>query len=173
MKKAWFLDRDGTIIEDKHYLSDPDNIVILPRAAEAMRRAQEDGFMLVVVTNQSGIARGYFTEADADIVDKRLSEMLKEQGVTLAATYRCPHLPDGIPPYNISCTCRKPGTGMFSQAIEELGLDPSRCIACGDKARDTERLPEIGIPAENTGIIDPEHYKDLYEFYSAVKTASR
>ena len=78
MKKAWFLDRDGTIIEDKHYLSNPDDIVLLPGTVEALRMAQNDGFLLIVVTNQSGIARGYFTEADADSVDRRLYEMLKE-----------------------------------------------------------------------------------------------
>lgn len=175
MKKAWFLDRDGTIIEDKHYLSVPDDIVLLPGTAEALRMAQNDGFLLIVVTNQSGIARGYFTEADADSVDRRLHELLKEQGVVITASYRCPHLPDGIPPYNIRCGCRKPETGLFRAAIRDFGLEPSLCIACGDKPRDTERLSEIGIPAEHTGIIDKENFPDLLEFYTKVKqlTTSR
>lgn len=175
MKKAWFLDRDGTMIEDKHYLSDPDDIVLLPGTVEALRMAQNDGFLLIVVTNQSGIARGYFTEADADSVDRRLHELLKEKGVVITASYRCPHLPDGIPPYNIRCGCRKPETGLFRAAIRDFGLEPSLCIACGDKPRDTERLSEIGIPAEHTGIIDKENFPDLLEFYTKVKqlTTSR
>lgn len=170
MKKAWFLDRDGTIIEDKHYLSDPDDIVIIPGAVEAMKMAQNDGYLLIVVTNQSGIARGYFTETDADRVDKRLSDILRQQGVIIATSYRCPHLPDGIPPYNVLCSCRKPDTGMFKAAIADFGLNPSDCIACGDKERDIEKLSEIGIPSNNTGIIDQEHYKNLFEFYISIKS---
>ena len=169
MNKAWFLDRDGTIIEDKHYLSDPKNIAILPEAAEAMKAAQDDGFLLIVITNQSGIARGYFDMAEADAVDGRLREMLAEKGVNMTAIYRCPHLPNGIPPYNIQCNCRKPETGMFSAAIADFDLNPTECIACGDKFRDVMRLPEIGIPEKNTGVIDAEHYNNLMDFYTAVK----
>lgn len=168
MKKAWFLDRDGTLIEDKHYLSNPDDIVILPGVVEALRMAQNDGFLLIVVTNQSGIARGYFTEADADSVDRRLYEMLKEQGIVISASYRCPHLPDGIPPYNIRCSCRKPETGLFRTAIQDFELEPSLCIACGDKPRDTERLKELGVPEKHCGIIDGFHFKDLLNFYTSV-----
>ncbi len=165
MPKAWFLDRDGTIIEDKHYLKDPDDIVILPGVVEALRAAQKDGYLLIVVTNQSGIARGYFTPQDADEVDKRLFEMLAEYGITITKSYRCPHLQDGIPPYNINCNCRKPNTGMFEQAIKDYGLDPSLCIACGDKPRDVERLPDIGVPKSNTGVIDGIELVSILDFY--------
>lgn len=168
-KKAWFLDRDGTIIEDKHYLSNPDDIVILPGVTEALCAAQKDGYLLIVVTNQSGIARGYFTESDADAVDERLYGELSKHGITIAKSYRCPHLPDGNPPYNVECNCRKPNVGLFALAIEEFGLDPTQCIACGDKARDVERLNLLGIPEKNTGIIDKEHFDNVLSFYNNIK----
>ncbi len=165
--KAWFLDRDGTIIEDRNYLSDPDQIIFLPRATEALRCAQRDGYLLIVVTNQSGIGRGYFTEKTADAVDRRFRELLSEQNVILTDCLRCPHYPQGIPPYNIMCSCRKPETGLFRQAISKYDLEPGLCLACGDKLRDILRLPEIGIPVEQTGLIGtkPGEYPDLMTFY--------
>ena len=166
-RKAWFLDRDGTIIEDRHYLHDPDQIVFLSNSIEAMRCAQKDGFLLIIITNQSGIGRGYFTEADADAVDQRLREMLAGQGVFLTDILRCPHYPGGIPPYAQLCSCRKPETGLFREAIKRYKLDPSLCLACGDKLRDIQKLPEIGIPAKQTGLIGqkPGEYRDLFVFY--------
>ena len=169
MQKAWFLDRDGTIIEDKHYLSNPDDVELLNGTIEALRAAQSDGFLLIVVTNQSGIARGFFSESDADKVDKRLSDVLIGYGIKITASYRCPHLPEGISPYNINCKCRKPGTALFEQAIRDYNLDVSQCIACGDKLRDIERLPSIGIPKENTGIIDGKSFDNLLSFYTSVR----
>lgn len=168
--KAWFLDRDGTIIEDRHYLSDPDQIYFLPNAVEALRIAQADGYLLIVVTNQSGIGRGYFTENTADLVDRRFRELLLEKGVTLTDCLRCPHYPQGIPPYNVECTCRKPETGLFSQAISKYDIIPEQCLACGDKPRDIQRLPELGIPVEHTGIIGTKdgEFADLLAFYGYV-----
>ena len=170
MKKAWFLDRDGTIIVDQHYLKDPEKVVLLDNAISALKEAQEAGYILIIVTNQSGIARGYFSPEDADLVDTRLSTILEQNGVHITRTYRCPHLPDGIAPYNIECDCRKPNTGMFRQAISDFGLDPESCIACGDKPRDIERLPELGLPKHNLGIIGTKEneYPDLLTFFHAV-----
>lgn len=170
-RKAWFLDRDGTIIVDRHYLSDPEQVELLEGAAQALAQAQRAGYLLVVVTNQSGIARGYFSEAEADRVDRRLAELLAEHGVTIARTYRCPHLPEGKPPYDIVCDCRKPRLGLFRRAIAELGIDPARSIACGDKPRDVERLPGLGIPQEALGIIGPGEgrYPDLLSFFRTVQ----
>lgn len=166
-RKAWFLDRDGTIIEDRHYLHDPDQIVFLPNSIEAMRRAYKDRFLLIIVTNQSGIGRGYFTEEAADAVDQRFRETLAGQGVFLTDILRCPHYPGGISPYNRICSCRKPETGLFREAIERYELDPSLCLACGDKLRDIQKLPELGIPAVQTGLIGqkPGEYRDLLVFY--------
>lgn len=172
-RKAWFLDRDGTIIVDKHYLGDPDGVEFLPNTIEALRLAQELGYMLIVVTNQSGIARGYFTEADADRVDQKISDELKKYNIQIEKFYRCPHLPDGIPPYNICCECRKPGTGLFEQAIKEYTLDPKCCIACGDKTRDIEGLPKLGIPEQNLGLINSNAYQDILEFITMVKMRTR
>lgn len=172
-RKAWFLDRDGTIIEDRNYLSDPDQIVLLPHAAEALRAAQRDGYLLIVVTNQSGIARGYFTEGAADAVDRRLYQLLAREGVHLTRTYRCPHLPEGLPPYNIDCGCRKPKTGLFQAAIRDFALDPAQCMACGDKTRDIQRLPELGVPVERTGLIGAGHYEDLLDFYRHIAQNSK
>ncbi|MBP1544327.1 MAG: HAD hydrolase-like protein, partial [Oscillospiraceae bacterium] len=92
-------------------------------------------------------------------------------GITITKSYRCPHLQDGNPPYNISCSCRKPNTGMFEQAIKDHGLDPSLCIACGDKLRDVERLPDIGVPKENTGVIDGVEFHSILDFYKKVTAA--
>jgi len=170
VKKAWFLDRDGTIIVDQHYLKDPEKVVLLDNAAQALKEAQDAGYLLIVVTNQSGIARGYFTPEEADKVDERLSAMLEKEGVRIAKTYRCPHLPDGIPPYNVTCDCRKPDVGLFKQAIADFDLNPKECIACGDKLRDIENLHQLGLPEEGLGLIGKEDgkYTDLLSFFCAV-----
>lgn len=173
-RKAWFLDRDGTIIVDKHYIKDPDQVVLLDGVADVLREAQDMGYLLIVITNQSGIARGYFSEEEADLVNERLKLLLEREGIHLAKIYRCPHLPEGRPPYNIVCGCRKPGVELFRQAILDFDLDPARCIACGDKDRDVRRLPELGIPQRNLGIITsqsgPGCYPNLDAFFHAAVT---
>jgi len=171
VNKAWFLDRDGTIIVDQDYLGDPEEVVLLDRACEALKLAQDAGYLLIIVTNQSGIARGYFSERDADRVDEQMCTLLAQQGVTIAQIYRCPHHPEGLPPYNIACTCRKPQTGLFRQAILEHDIDPLQSIACGDKRRDIERLGEVGIPEERLGVIGKRagEYSDLFAFFQAMQ----
>ncbi|MCI8855581.1 MAG: HAD family hydrolase [Clostridiaceae bacterium] len=166
--KAWFLDRDGTIIEDCCYLGDPSKVRLLENAAEALRLAQEAGYLLIVVTNQSGIGRGYFTEEAADRVDQRMAELLEEYGVKLTACYRCPHWPGGYAPYNVICDCRKPKTGLFQKAIADYDIDPEQSIACGDKLRDIERLPDLGIQPKHLGVIAPDGYPNLLSFFLAV-----
>lgn len=170
MNKAWFLDRDGTIIKDQHYLKTPEKIVFLEYAVEALKEAQNAGYLLIVVTNQSGIARGLLTQEDADKVDARLTALLLEKGVQLTRIYRCPHFPNGIPPYNVVCDCRKPKLGMFSNAIKEYNLAPEKCLACGDKKRDIERLPELGLQKEKLGLIgvNKGEYPDLLTFFREI-----
>lgn len=137
INKAVFLDRDGTINEDRHYLYRIEDFVFLPGIVEALRLLQEVGFLLIVVTNQSGIGRGYYTEADFQKLNAWMLEELKRQGVTLTATYYCPHLPDAkISRYRKDCDCRKPRTGLFMQAVQELRIDLARSYAIGDKLRD-------------------------------------
>lgn len=126
------LDRDGTVIEDKHYLHDPEGVELLPGALKGLRRMQDLGFGLALLTNQSGVGRGYFTEDDVHAVNNRLLAMLLEQGVRIDAVYHCPHAPEE------NCRCRKPEPGMMLQAAGELGFDPFDCFMIGDKLADVQ-----------------------------------
>jgi len=140
LRPAVFLDRDGTIIEEVEYLSDPEGVALLPGAAEALALLRDAGFVLVVVTNQSGIARGLFGVEDYHTVAQRLDELLAAHGVSLDATHFCPHHPD----ISGDCFCRKPATGMHRAAAEELGLDLARSFLVGDRARDLLPALELG-----------------------------
>jgi histidinol-phosphate phosphatase family protein len=131
-RRAAFLDRDGTLIEDRHDLGDPAGLVLLPGAAAAVRRLNEAGVVVVVVTNQSGIARGYLTEADYASVHARMTELFAAEGARIDGAYHCPHHPD----VDGACDCRKPGTLLYERATAELGLDPSRSLFVGDRWRD-------------------------------------
>lgn len=129
---AVFLDRDGTVIHDAHYIGDPSRVALLPGAAAAVRRLNEAGVPVVVVTNQSGIARGLFDEADYERVRARVDAVLADEGARVDRSYMCPHHPD----FGGACECRKPGTLLYRQAAEELGLDLARSWYVGDKWRD-------------------------------------
>lgn len=163
--KAFFLDRDGTINKDTGYISRVEDMVLLPGAAEAVRMLNEAGYLVIVVSNQSGVARGYYDISVAEATNRRLNELLEEEGAHIDAFYICPHHPEGaVKEYAVRCDCRKPGTALFERAIRDFGLDPSRCYACGDRARDVERLPELGIPGDHLGVLDGVRYHDLKEF---------
>lgn len=131
-RRAAFLDRDGTMIEDRHYLGDPAGVVLIDGAAAAVRRLNAAGVAVVVVTNQSGIARGLLTEADYEHVAARVVELFAAKGAAIDASYHCPHHPD----MTGACDCRKPGTALYRRAAEELGLDPARSLFVGDRWRD-------------------------------------
>jgi D-glycero-D-manno-heptose 1,7-bisphosphate phosphatase len=136
-RRAVFLDRDGTLNVDHEYVGDPQDVELVPNAAKGARMLADAGYVLVVVSNQSGIARGIFTEEDADAVDERLTAMLAERGVTITASYRCPHLPDGpLPAYAIACECRKPLPGLILRAAADLSVDRKKSWAIGDRSRD-------------------------------------
>lgn len=139
-RPAVFLDRDGTILVEKEYLSDSGEVEPLPGALDALERLRDAGYLLVVVTNQSGIARGYYGETEYAAVRARLDEILAERGIRLAATYHCPHHPDHTGP----CDCRKPGVALFERAIEQLGIDPTRSWWVGDRLRDVEMAGRFG-----------------------------
>lgn len=126
------LDRDGTINRERHYLSEPDQLELCPNAGPGLRRMLELGLGLIVVTNQSGIARGYFDEAKLREIHERLRQMLRLEGVLLHGIYACPHGPDD------QCRCRKPGTGLAERAAADFGLDLSECFMIGDKACDID-----------------------------------
>jgi D-glycero-D-manno-heptose 1,7-bisphosphate phosphatase len=129
-----FIDRDGTIISERHYLADPGLVELVPGASAALRELAAHGFMLVIVTNQSGIARGLYQEEDFHAVQHRLEEMLMQDGVKIDAVYFCPHHPDFSGP----CDCRKPGPGMYRRAQRDLGIDLSRSAYVGDRIKDVE-----------------------------------
>lgn len=138
--KAAMLDRDGTIIPDRIYTRDPDDIVLLPGAAAAIRQLASAGYPSIIVTNQSGIARGLITLTQYHAVRRRLDELLAAEGAMLADTFTCPHHPD----FGSPCLCRKPNTGLFERAAVVHELDLSRCLYIGDKARDVMPALKFG-----------------------------
>jgi D-glycero-D-manno-heptose 1,7-bisphosphate phosphatase len=139
-RSAVFLDRDGTVIVEADYLSDPTGVTLIVGAERAIRRLRRGGFAVVLVTNQSGIARGLFGEADYHAVNARLLEVLKSGGASLDGTYHCSHHPDFSGP----CDCRKPATALYLRAASELGLDLSRSFYIGDKPSDVEPARTLG-----------------------------
>ena len=143
--KAAFLDRDGTIIEEKNYIADPDDVVFAPGAIAGLRALRAAGYQLVVVTNQSGIARGLYGEAEFHAVQKRLAELLAQEGIHLDAVYYCPHHPDFTGP----CDCRKPGPGMYRQAERNLGIALADSVFIGDRLKDVLPARDFG----GTGIL--------------------
>ncbi len=150
-RPAIFFDRDGTLIEDEHYLADPARVRLVAAAADAIRALRDAGYAIVVVTNQSGIARGSISVEQYSAVEHALDAMLAAAGAPVDATYICPHHPDITGP----CTCRKPNTGLFTRAAAELDLDLSRSYAIGDRWRDVEPAITLGahgilVPAETT-----------------------
>lgn len=135
---AVFLDRDGTIIKDVSYLSRREQVELLDGAAEAIARINAALVPVVVVTNQSGIGRGYFSEPDYKRTEQRLDELLAERGAYLDATYYCPHTPED------GCKCRKPATLLFERAAADLGIDLRNALFIGDRFRDIEPAIRVG-----------------------------
>ena len=139
LRPAVFLDRDGTLIVDRHYLADPDGVELLPGAGEAVARLNAAGFVAVLATNQSGIGRGYFTEAAYGAVHARLVRELARHGARLDAEYHSPDVHDGNDDAE-----RKPGAGMFLRAARELGVDLARSWWVGDRPRDVAAAGRFG-----------------------------
>ncbi len=139
-RPAAFVDRDGTLIFERGDLGHPDGVELIPGSAAAVRRLKDAGLLVVLVTNQSGIARGLFTTDDFHAVQERMIELLAAEGVTLDRVYFCPHHPDVTGP----CDCRKPASGMYREAEDELGIDLSRSVYVGDRWRDVGVTEEVG-----------------------------
>lgn len=139
-RAAVFLDRDGILMEDRHYVRLPDDVVLVPGAADAVRKLNEAGVAAVVITNQAGIARGLITEQEYFAVRARLDALLAAAGARLDATYHCPHHPEFTGP----CDCRKPGTANHRKAIADLTLDGDRLAFVGDRWHDV-------VPARTLG----------------------
>jgi len=132
------LDRDGTIIEERHYLSDPDQVELIPGVTEGLRQLSDMGLGLVVVSNQSGIRRGFFDRTQVDRVNERMCALLEAEGIFLQGIYYCPHAPEE------GCSCRKPATGLVEQAVRDLGFQSGESFVVGDNACDIELGRQIG-----------------------------
>ena len=145
MRRAAFLDRDGTIIEEVGYLDRPERVALYPWTIDAIRALNRAGLAVVMATNQSGVARGFFTEAVVDDVHRHMAAMLAAGGARIDAYYYCPHHPDGkVEGYNRGCDCRKPGRGLVDRAARELGVDPTRSFVVGDRWLDVALGRAVG-----------------------------
>ena len=140
-KKAFFLDRDGVVIRQISYLHDPALVELEKNVPEAIRKIHEKGMLAVVLTNQSGVARGMFTEKDVELCHERLQELLSAYGEKIDGFYTCCHHPDFTGP----CACRKPEPGLFIQAAEELDIDTAASFMAGDKFSDLESGRNAGV----------------------------
>jgi D-glycero-D-manno-heptose 1,7-bisphosphate phosphatase len=140
-----FIDRDGTLTEEVGYVNHPKRLRLLPRASRAIRALNGAGVAAVVVTNQTGVARGYFSEEILHAVNAELVVQLKQAGAYLDGIYVCPHHPtEGQPPYRMDCDCRKPKPGLLLRAAAELGLDLRASVVVGDKSSDLVVAGAVG-----------------------------
>jgi histidinol-phosphate phosphatase family protein len=135
-----FFDRDGTIMEDAHYIKSPDQVRLIPGAAAAVKKINDAGIPAIVVTNQSGLARGIFKPEDYEAVRKHFESLLKAEGAHIDGSYYCPHHPTVTGP----CDCRKPATGMFEDAIRDFRLEPANLAYVGDRWRDVVASKTLG-----------------------------
>lgn len=179
MNKACFLDRDGVLIEEKDYLCDPDGVVLCDRVEEIFAHLRARGYKIVVISNQAGIAKGYFKEEQLFAVQKRIDELLAVFGEKLDGVYYCCHHPDGVvPEYTKKCDCRKPGPGMILQAAKDLDIDLAQSVMIGDRISDVKAGINAGCRAvamvrtghgmtqDLTGF--PHPVEDMPDLYSAV-----
>jgi len=139
MNKAVFLDRDGTINVDKDYLYKVEDFEFLPGVLDGLRKFQDAGYLLIIITNQSGIARGYYSEVEFEKLNSWMIGKLQSEGINIEKTYYCPHHPNAlIPEYRKKCECRKPGIKLFQDAVHDFDIDLNSSIAIGDKERDLD-----------------------------------
>jgi D-glycero-D-manno-heptose 1,7-bisphosphate phosphatase len=168
-KKAVFLDRDGTLIEDKGYMKATDQIVLLPGVLDALKKLMEMNYELIVITNQSGVGRGLITENDVIRVNNILSETLQFFGISISAFYFCPHHPD------VGCECRKPRPGMILRALDEMNIDKKKSYMVGDKLSDAEAGVAAGVTpvliSNNTHMVKNDivlKFVSLHEFANSI-----
>lgn len=175
MQKVVFLDRDGTMNEEVHYLHRPEDLVLISGCGEAVRLLNEAGYRVIVVTNQAGVARGYYTEEEVRLLHAYFNELLKKEGARVDAFYYCPHHPEhGIGAYKKKCHCRKPDTGMLEQAERDLpeGIDKAHSFLIGDKLLDMEAGRRFGVTSVLVGtgygaeLFKQESLRAGYDFYA-------
>lgn len=137
MDKLVFLDRDGTINVEKDYLYRQEEFEFMPGVLEGLKRLQDNGYQFIIVTNQSGIARGYYTEEDYETLTRWMLQQFEDQRIHILQVYYCPHHPQGtVEAYRMDCDCRKPKLGMYQKAIQKYQPNLETCVAIGDKIRD-------------------------------------
>lgn len=174
MNKAVFLDRDGTINEDIGYVHLPEQLFFLPKAAEAIKLIKEKGYLAIVITNQSGVARGLFGIREVEAFHLNMNKRLLEFSTEIDAFYYCPHLPGGsIREYAIECECRKPGLLMFKKAVSECAIDTRNSYAVGDNMRDIIPGNALGMKtaliSNKAGLPnDIPRYDCLYSFAASL-----
>lgn len=184
LRKAAFLDRDGVINQDKAYVHRWEDFEFVAGAIEGMQRLQQAGYSLVIVTNQSGLARGYYTAEQYQELTQTLRQVLSSHGIDVAGIYHCPHHPKGsVPELAIECDCRKPAPGMVLQAARELGLSLPDSILIGDKSSDIASARAAGVghaylvasdnPESGTEIVAADgHYANLLDCVTHLLTSS-
>ena len=171
-RPAAFLDRDGVLNEDRGYVHRWEDFAFLPGVIDALRRLQQKGYLLVVITNQSAVARGLCAETDVLALHERMRAFLHGQGIELAGIYYCPHHPQGsVARYTRACACRKPEPGMILRAAREHGIDLSRSLLVGDKLSDLEAGRAAGLPSLYLVVL-PGQEKDLTAFPGAEQVSS-
>ena len=168
---AVFVDRDGTINVDVDFLSSPSQLQLIPRSAVAIKELNDLGVPVIVITNQSGIARGLYSEDDLHRVHAAMDEMLTRYGATISAYYYCPHHPtDGIAPYAKDCECRKPKPGMLLRAKKKFGFDLKRSFIVGDKLVDVQAGKSVGAVAIQVstgyGVAEKDLCADIRDYYA-------
>src|SRR5262245_60970536 len=142
---AVLLDRDGTLIEEVGYLDRPERVELYPWSVDAIRALNRAGLRIVLVSNQSGVARGFFSEEVVQRVHDRIADLLAHGGAAIDAYYYCPHHPDGkVPEYARQCDCRKPGRALVDRAVRELGVNPARSFTIGDRWVDIAFARNVG-----------------------------
>ncbi len=145
---AVFLDRDGTVNRQVEYLSEPEQLELISGASQGIKMLRDAGFRIIVVTNQSGVARGFFDEERVNNINSTLAQMLEDKGAIVDAWYYCPHHPSaGHGKYRMDCSCRKPAPGMVEQACREYGLDMSASFMVGDTLSDMKLAWNCGMRA--------------------------
>lgn len=149
MNRAFFIDRDGVLIEEEDYLDSPERVRLIKGAPEALAAARKNGYLCVVVSNQSGVARGYFEERTVMEVHNRIDELLVKAGARpLDAYYYCPHHPKGVvEEFSVDCDCRKPAPGLFLRAAADFDIDLAESFMIGDKASDIKAAENAGLKA--------------------------
>lgn len=172
-KKAIFLDRDGTINVEKNYIFRISDFEYIDGVIKGLKNLSEMGYLLIIVTNQSGIARGYYTEEDYFILDEWMRHDLLDKGIVVAASYYCPHLPWGtVSKYAVECKCRKPKTALYWEAVRTFNIDMARSFAIGDKPRDLSICDESaarGILLSDV-VIDNCKYTVCQNWQDIIKT---